>query len=581
MGRLGKKRSNVEDPSERSEFWTDHTTALSKRLWSPINDPKAINSSLSSFPTALNARTWFKTRVIATVPVMKTISRVSRDDFRSTCAPSAPALVATTLVNMHNRIDKRGGKLEPLPTTPPPEKRPKPVLKPKRKKKEVTEEEEEKPKKKKKKGPLKSQSWCIHPTDAQRATLMLWLEGGRVAYNLGVDCYNETKVWDKTGLKDGSGVGTGVTRGDKAKLEKTWETQVPEHLWSVPADIRKNTMLDVHRAVKAHKAKEEKARKRALEAHRSPPPKSKKLELKHREPTDPSQTAYLELQYINCQTERSVYAPIFGTVGSRQAVIDHAKPVPKELIRMKIEKGNCLPAVFASDSRLQYIKATDKFYLLIPMALHVHARLESTKGHIAAIDPGVRTFATVYDPGRQRTVELAYGHTNRILRWKARKATRIDRRADVNMTGRCKRNAHERAAKIREDARNLVKEMHHKTALWLCQNYETILLPKFGVKSMAERVNDRGQWRKLSKETVSTMYQQAHYAFQQFLLHKAREYNTQVIVCDERWTSKTCTCCGMLHHKLGAAKVFTCPYCSATYDRDAGAARNILLRYLA
>jgi putative transposase len=70
------------------------------------------------------------------------------------------------------------------------------------------------------------------------------------------------------------------------------------------------------------------------------------------------------------------------------------------------------------------------------------------------------------------------------------------------------------------------------------------------------------------------------FAFCQFLIHKAREFGTLVIICDEYYTSKTCTRCGRLNHDLGASKTFVCPTCSATYDRDAGAARNILLRYI-
>ena len=65
------------------------------------------------------------------------------------------------------------------------------------------------------------------------------------------------------------------------------------------------------------------------------------------------------------------------------------------------------------------------------------------------------------------------------------------------------------------------------------------------------------------------------------LLAKAELYPAcRVIVCDEAYTSKTCGQCGAINRKLGGSKVFRCKPCGYTADRDASAARNILLRYL-
>ena len=89
-----------------------------------------------------------------------------------------------------------------------------------------------------------------------------------------------------------------------------------------------------------------------------------------------------------------------------------------------------------------------------------------------------------------------------------------------------------------------------------------------------------GMKRTICRNAVRKLAQMAPFSFRQFLIHKAREFGTRVIICDEYYTSKTCTHCGILNHGLGASKTFVCPTCSAEYDRDAGAARNILLRYI-
>jgi putative transposase len=64
-------------------------------------------------------------------------------------------------------------------------------------------------------------------------------------------------------------------------------------------------------------------------------------------------------------------------------------------------------------------------------------------------------------------------------------------------------------------------------------------------------------------------------------VNKAREYPwCQVVIVSEAYTSKTCRRCGVIHHKLCGNKVFNCPSCRLSCDRDKHAARNILLRYL-
>ena len=70
------------------------------------------------------------------------------------------------------------------------------------------------------------------------------------------------------------------------------------------------------------------------------------------------------------------------------------------------------------------------------------------------------------------------------------------------------------------------------------------------------------------------------------LLHEARssqnsqswQSSCKVAVVDESWTSKACSGCGLLNHRLGGSKVFHCNECDANVDRDANGVKNILLR---
>jgi len=65
--------------------------------------------------------------------------------------------------------------------------------------------------------------------------------------------------------------------------------------------------------------------------------------------------------------------------------------------------------------------------------------------------------------------------------------------------------------------------------------------------------------------------------FRRMLTYKAAAYGAHVIVAD-RWfpSSKMCRACGVLHEDLILKdRVFVCPACGHTEDRDLHAAKNL------
>ena len=162
-----------------------------------------------------------------------------------------------------------------------------------------------------------------------------------------------------------------------------------------------------------------------------------------------------------------------------------------------------------------------------------------------------------------------------------RKAGRIETCA-AKIGGRKKRQLRAAAARIRKRSTDLVNELHRKFARWLCANHEVVLLPKFDTRSIVRKRNETtGRWtRKIGSKTAGSTMRLAHYKFRNFLIHKALEFGTQIEICDEQYTSKTCGSCGTLNDTLGASKTFLCEACGYIADRDHNAARNILLRYL-
>jgi putative transposase len=135
------------------------------------------------------------------------------------------------------------------------------------------------------------------------------------------------------------------------------------------------------------------------------------------------------------------------------------------------------------------------------------------------------------------------------------------------------RRAYHRALRRVKDK---VTECHRKLALFLCENYRTVLIPKFEVSRMVRRAK-----RKIRSKTVRGMLTWGHFSFREALKSKAELHPwCTVVEVDEAYTSKTCEECGHLHQKLRSSKVFHCPSCNYEADRDLHAAKNILLRYL-
>ena len=148
--------------------------------------------------------------------------------------------------------------------------------------------------------------------------------------------------------------------------------------------------------------------------------------------------------------------------------------------------------------------------------------------------------------------------------------------------------------------KNIVKELHNKTALYLVKNYERILLPKFETQNMLRNKRDmKGYINKIkeeegekeSKKELKEIYKKrrlngrvkfvlnnlSHYKFKMHLLKKSKEYGSELIEVTEENTSITCTNCGTHGKKYSKSRVKLCS-CKYKIDRDINGARNIIIK---
>jgi transposase len=196
-----------------------------------------------------------------------------------------------------------------------------------------------------------------------------------------------------------------------------------------------------------------------------------------------------------------------------------------------------------------------EFFLCVP--IHIQAKAVNQDNWFCALDPGVRKFQTLYSPDTDEVINVGDRASANIFKL----LLSLDKTKDP-----CKEH------KLRQKVKYLQKELHDKTALFLCQNYKNIYIPKL------TKNNDiiKKKNRRIGKKTVRQMVLLGHCKFVERLKTKADEYNVNVSIVTEEYTSQVCYRCG-LKTKI-KNEIFKCKHCQAKMDRDVLGSRNILLK---
>jgi putative transposase len=174
------------------------------------------------------------------------------------------------------------------------------------------------------------------------------------------------------------------------------------------------------------------------------------------------------------------------------------------------------------------------------------------------IDLGLESFATLADGS-----QIA---NPRIFRVAERNLKRAQRRVSRRQHGsRRRRKAVRLLARAHQRVRRARADFHHKMALALVRQYDTIyheaLQPANMVKnhSLAKSISDAG-WS----------------GFVSILSFKAVEAGKTVIAMPAAFTSQACSGCGVIVQKALSVRWHLCPVCGMSLHRDHNAAINIL-----
>jgi putative transposase len=201
-------------------------------------------------------------------------------------------------------------------------------------------------------------------------------------------------------------------------------------------------------------------------------------------------------------------------------------------------------------------KEADGWYVAISCAdVPIH-RLSLT-GQETGVNLGIEAFATlsdgtrIFSPGWYRKAERALKTAQR----------RVSRR---------KKGSHRRGkavtllAKAHQTVRRQRQDFHHKTALTLVRENDTIYHEDLRTANMvknhhlAKSIQDAG-WA----------------AFLAILIYKAACAGREVIAVNPAFTSQICSGCGIMVSKVLSVRWHSCPDCGTSLHRDHNAAKNI------
>lgn len=300
-------------------------------------------------------------------------------------------------------------------------------------------------------------------------------------------------------------------------------------------------------------------------------PKNTKKQLEKRYPKLRNILKHLEIKSIVSEIKRN-YKKKLPTNKDRLMKPNRKKSKTKEDAEFKARINQYINVLDSptndSISVLHYDAISETWKLCVPY------QSESVKNNkvcrtAIALDPGVRTFLTWYDGNSYGEIGASMWRKLKSLdlvidKLKSKRDRLKDKSCNKYKIKRLNKAIHRKYQRIQ----NIVKDMHFK-ACNLLTRYKYVFLPEFKVSQILKKLNKRSR-----KPLLNLSY----FKFKMRLIQKASETGTKVIICNEAYTSKTCSMCGTRNSKLGASKVFKCSNCKTTCDRDMNAARNIFIR---
>jgi putative transposase len=188
-----------------------------------------------------------------------------------------------------------------------------------------------------------------------------------------------------------------------------------------------------------------------------------------------------------------------------------------------------------------------------------------SKVRTCALDMGERTFGTLYDP--DGSIAALGTDVQKKVKNKLRVIYKLRNGLKTKNTSKKKSSILKAISRASAKLKNMIKDMHHRIATWLVQNYDVIIIGKLGIGVM-----------KCKRQGKRVLQSLSHYSFRRTLIQKASLFRKKVSVVSEAYTTKQCNCCGYMNWTIGSSETFSCRNCQTVCHRDVHSSRGIFIR---
>jgi putative transposase len=231
--------------------------------------------------------------------------------------------------------------------------------------------------------------------------------------------------------------------------------------------------------------------------------------------------------------------------------------------KLKEVKSSIPLNLIKKNSILQYDSFKKTFIIISPEDIKGNFNVEQYRK--CGIDIGVRTFLTTYS--KDSSYEIGT-NTNQRIDSINKRLDNVKSSYDSKLIN--KNNYDNLNYKYRDKLKNLIQDMHNKSANFLLSKYKTIVIGKVSTKKMVNNLT--GNIADIVKRRLMAL---SHFRFRMKLKMMAIKFGTNIIETDEYLTSKCCSNCKKINDALGSSKIFNCNHCDLKIDRDINASINI------
>ena len=244
-------------------------------------------------------------------------------------------------------------------------------------------------------------------------------------------------------------------------------------------------------------------------------------------------------------------------------VIDNELRIPKftktnklQFIKHRPIKGKICSATISKNP-------SGKYYVSI-LTEQVNEEDQSNTGKSIGIDLGLKNFIITSNGNKFPNYKFKKQYQSKLTKLQkhfSRKQKDSNRKERLRI----------KIAKLHEKITNSREDMQHKLSTALLNKYDVICLESLAVKNMMR-----------NHRLAEAIGDAAWYSFINKLQYKAQWRGKKIVQIEQFYpSSKTCNACGYINYNLKLKdRVWICPHCGQSHDRDINAAKNILNRGL-